>query len=122
MLQFQRPANRRRFGVRLFERNVRTQTRDDPEIMCGPRFIGRKQRPKRKPDFGAGGKFCLRRKDADNGETAIVLREGQQARVVISISVAATQVNEIRIMGNPDKLAWLNEYWLHGRDIAEDAP
>ena len=57
-----------------------------------------------------------------NGELAIILRADAQARVVLSIGVTAsadvTRINEIRIMGNPDKLVWLN---AHQSNAGEDA-
>ncbi|RPJ24761.1 MAG: RNA polymerase sigma-70 factor [Chloroflexi bacterium] len=39
-----------------------------------------------------------------NGEPALLLRTEGQARFVVMISVDQTNVSEIRIMGNPDKL------------------
>jgi RNA polymerase sigma-70 factor (ECF subfamily) len=39
-----------------------------------------------------------------NGEPAVVLRVGDEARVVLFITVARGQLQEIRAIGNPDKL------------------
>lgn len=51
-----------------------------------------------------------------NGEPAVILRADEQARVVLGIGIAenadesldAGVIHEIRIIGNPDKLNWLN--------------
>ena len=39
-----------------------------------------------------------------NGEPAVILRSGGQARVVLFIAVARGRLQEIRVIGNPDKL------------------
>ncbi len=39
-----------------------------------------------------------------NGEPAAILRVGEQARVVLFIAVTHGQLQEIRVIGNPDKL------------------
>ncbi len=39
-----------------------------------------------------------------NGEPAAILRMGEQARVVLFITVARGRLQEIRVIGNPDKL------------------
>jgi RNA polymerase sigma-70 factor (ECF subfamily) len=39
-----------------------------------------------------------------NGEPAVILRVGEEARVVLLIAVAGDQLQEIRVVGNPDKL------------------
>ncbi len=44
-----------------------------------------------------------------NGEQAVVLRTGGKAFIVLFIEVSQGQVHEIRIVGNPDKLNWVNE-------------
>ncbi len=39
-----------------------------------------------------------------NGEPAVILREEEQARVVLFITVVRGRLQEIRVIGNPDKL------------------
>jgi RNA polymerase sigma-70 factor (ECF subfamily) len=43
-----------------------------------------------------------------NGELALIIRVGRQAFLVLSITVDADQVREIRAVGNPDKLRWVS--------------
>jgi RNA polymerase sigma-70 factor (ECF subfamily) len=42
-----------------------------------------------------------------NGEPAVILRAGEQARVVLFITVARGRLQEIHVIGNPDKLKHL---------------
>jgi RNA polymerase sigma-70 factor (ECF subfamily) len=39
-----------------------------------------------------------------NGEPAVILRVGEQAQVVLFITVSRSRLQEIRVIGNPDKL------------------
>ncbi len=39
-----------------------------------------------------------------NGEPAVILRAGRRALVVLFITVAQGKLQEIRVIGNPDKL------------------
>ena len=39
-----------------------------------------------------------------NGEPAVILRTGEQAQVVLFIEVARGRLQEVRVIGNPDKL------------------
>jgi RNA polymerase sigma-70 factor, ECF subfamily len=43
-----------------------------------------------------------------NGEPALILRAGAQARVVLSISIDQGRISAIWVIGNPDKLNWVN--------------
>ncbi|MEP7290131.1 MAG: RNA polymerase sigma-70 factor [Chloroflexota bacterium] len=43
-----------------------------------------------------------------NDEPALMIRDGSSVRAVITIAVDGDQVSEIRVMGNPDKLKWVN--------------
>jgi len=43
-----------------------------------------------------------------NGEPALILRAGAQARVVLSISIDQGRIFAIWVIGNPDKLNWVN--------------
>jgi RNA polymerase sigma-70 factor (ECF subfamily) len=43
-----------------------------------------------------------------NGEPAMILRAGSEARVVVSISIDQGRIYAIWVMGNPDKLNWVN--------------
>ncbi|MBX3083853.1 MAG: RNA polymerase sigma-70 factor [Anaerolineae bacterium] len=43
-----------------------------------------------------------------NGELAVILREGNQALVVLAVTGANGFVTEIRAIGNPDKLKWVS--------------
>jgi RNA polymerase sigma-70 factor (ECF subfamily) len=43
-----------------------------------------------------------------NGEPALILRAGAQARVVVSISIDQGRIFAIWVLGNPDKLNWVN--------------
>jgi RNA polymerase sigma-70 factor (ECF subfamily) len=45
---------------------------------------------------------------AINGELAVILRAGGKAYVVLSITASEGVVREIRVVGNPDKLHWVN--------------
>ncbi len=45
---------------------------------------------------------------AVNGELAMIIRAGGQAFLVLSITAEDEQVREIRAVGNPDKLKWVN--------------
>ena len=45
---------------------------------------------------------------AINGELAIILRASGKAYVVLSITAGEGAVREIRVVGNPDKLNWVN--------------
>ncbi len=45
---------------------------------------------------------------AINGELAMILRAGGKAYVVLSITASEGAVHEIRVVGNPDKLNWVN--------------
>jgi RNA polymerase sigma-70 factor, ECF subfamily len=43
-----------------------------------------------------------------NGEPALILRAGGEARVVVSISIDQGRIYAIWVIGNPDKLNWVN--------------
>jgi RNA polymerase sigma-70 factor (ECF subfamily) len=43
-----------------------------------------------------------------NGELAMVIREDGETRVVITIVASGDQISEIRVIGNPDKLGWVD--------------
>jgi len=43
-----------------------------------------------------------------NGEPAMILRAGSEARVVVSISIDQGRIYAIWVIGNPDKLNWVN--------------
>jgi RNA polymerase sigma-70 factor (ECF subfamily) len=43
-----------------------------------------------------------------NGEPALILRAGSEARVVLSISIDQGRIYAIWVIGNPDKLNWVN--------------
>lgn len=45
---------------------------------------------------------------AVNGELAMIVRAGGQAFLVLSITTEDERVREIRAVGNPDKLKWVN--------------
>ena len=43
-----------------------------------------------------------------NGEAALVLRTGEEIRLIVTISSDGEKVTAIRVIGNPDKLKWIN--------------
>jgi len=43
-----------------------------------------------------------------NGEPSIILRLDDKAFIVLSIVIQQGQISEIRVIGNPDKLKWVN--------------
>ena len=59
--------------------------------------------------------------DELNGETMLILKDGQQVLVVLSINGENGLVTEIRAIGNPDKLKWLNSAVTKTRQDSEDA-
>ncbi len=44
-----------------------------------------------------------------NGELAVIIRTDSGVLAVLSVAVDAGRVSEIRAIGNPDKLKWVNE-------------
>jgi RNA polymerase sigma-70 factor (ECF subfamily) len=42
-----------------------------------------------------------------NGQPAAILRDGEQAVVVVALEVDHEHVRAIRVIGNPDKLRWI---------------
>jgi RNA polymerase sigma-70 factor (ECF subfamily) len=43
-----------------------------------------------------------------NGELAVIIRADSHVMVVVSITMDDGRVSEVRVMGNPDKLKWVN--------------
>jgi RNA polymerase sigma-70 factor, ECF subfamily len=43
-----------------------------------------------------------------NGEPGMILRTGDTAILVLSVGVEQGKVNEVRVIGNPDKLKWID--------------
>jgi RNA polymerase sigma-70 factor (ECF subfamily) len=44
-----------------------------------------------------------------NGEPALVVQAGGEVRIILSVSFDAGRVCGIRVIGNPDKLKWVNQ-------------
>ncbi|MBZ0279218.1 MAG: RNA polymerase sigma-70 factor [Anaerolineae bacterium] len=54
-----------------------------------------------------------------NNEPAMILRSDTEVRLVLSISLDAGRICALHIIGNPDKLKWLNQDINKNRDGAE---
>lgn len=46
---------------------------------------------------------------AVNGELALIIRADRQAILVLSITLEGSVISEIAVIGNPDKLRWINQ-------------
>ncbi len=54
-----------------------------------------------------------------NGEPALILRAGSQVQVISFISIDQGRVNQIWVIGNPDKLKWVNRLMNDTEGVAE---
>jgi RNA polymerase sigma-70 factor (ECF subfamily) len=54
-----------------------------------------------------------------NGEPALILRAGNEVRVVLFISIDQGQVDQIWVIGNPDKLKGLNRLMNTSEEVTE---
>ena len=54
-----------------------------------------------------------------NGEPALILRAGSQIRFVLFISIEQGRVDQIWVIGNPEKLKWVNQILNDSEGVAE---
>jgi hypothetical protein len=54
-----------------------------------------------------------------NGEPALLLRAGSEVRIVLFISLDQGQVDQIWVVGNPDKLKEINRLLSDAEGVTE---